>query len=343
VTLVEGKYVYVRGVSDRYSNTTLNGAALTSTEPEKKSFAFDMFPSELLENANVLKSFTPDLPGNFAGGLVQLNTIDFPSGRSFKVSGSQGFNDYVTFKNNGMLDVAGGSGDWLGMDDGGRSTPSDLPVDRLGMNQLLRDVRSGDPDAIARMDNIGRSFNNGNWKTGQATATPNGSMSMTYTDVLSIGEDDQIGVVASANYGASFQNNSMVRGGVLANPNDYLFSRPVALAGVVLPILPIALASQRRSHSRTPSTAPPTLITSTCQAKTSRRASNNVCSASSTSRSSSTQVRLPVNTTSEPGTTCLWTGVSVTPIPADTSRISDVCSFCATRQTAVCRCSQPST
>ena len=223
VTLVEGKYVYVRGVSDRYSNTTLNGAALTSTEPDKKSFAFDMFPSELLENANVLKSFTPDLPGNFAGGLVQLNTIDFPSGRSFKVSGSQGFNDYVTFKNNGMLDVAGGSRDWLGMDDGGRALPADLPTDRLGMNQLLRDVRSGDPDAIARMDNIGRSFNNGNWKTGQATATPNGSMSMTYTDVLNVGENDQIGIVASANYGASFQNNSMVRGGVLSNPNDYLF------------------------------------------------------------------------------------------------------------------------
>ena len=223
VTLVDGKYVYVRGVSDRYSNTTLNGAALTSTEPDKKSFAFDMFPSELLENANVVKSFTPDLPGNFAGGLVQLNTIDFPSGRSFKVSGSQGFNDYVTFKNNGFLNVAGGSGDWLGMDDGSRSMPTDLPSDRLGMNQLLRDVRAGDPDAVARLDNIGRSFNNGNWRTSQTTATPNGSMSMTYTDIINLNEDDQIGLVASANYGTSFQSNSMVRGGVAANPNDYLF------------------------------------------------------------------------------------------------------------------------
>ena len=223
VTLVDGKYVYVRGVSDRYSNTTLNGAALSSTEPDKKSFAFDMFPSELLENANVLKSFTPDLPGNFAGGLVQLNTIDFPSGRSFKVSGSQGFNDYVTFKNNGMLDVAGGSTDWLGMDDGSRALPADLPADRQGMNQLLRDVRAGNQDAIQQLDNIGRSFNNNNWKTGQATATPNGSMAMTYTDIVNIGDDDQLGIVASANYGTSFQNNSMVRGGVLANPNDYLF------------------------------------------------------------------------------------------------------------------------
>lgn len=223
VTLVDGKYVYVRGVSDRYSNTTLNGAALSSTEPDKKSFAFDMFPSELLENANVLKSFTPDLPGNFAGGLVQLNTIDFPSATSFKISGSQGFNDFVTFKNAGFLQTSGGSQDWLGIDDGGRSLPTGLPSDRLGMNQLLRDVRAGKTDAIAQLDGIGRSFNNSNWQTNQTTATPNGSLGLTYTDIVSFGESDQLGIVASANYGTSFQNNAMVRAGILANPNDYMF------------------------------------------------------------------------------------------------------------------------
>ena len=77
VTLVGDKFVYVRGVSDRYNNTTLNGAGLATTEPDKRSFAFDMFPSEFLQSANVAKSFTPDLPGNFVGGLVQLNTVDF--------------------------------------------------------------------------------------------------------------------------------------------------------------------------------------------------------------------------------------------------------------------------
>lgn len=228
VTLVEGKYVFVRGTSDRYSNTTLNGSALTSTEPDKKSFAFDMFPSELLENANIIKSFTPDLPGNFAGGLVQLNTIDFPLGTSLKLSASQGFNDYVTFKGNGFMNTAGGGTDWMGVDDGSRSLPSGFPTDRLEMNQLLRDVKnSSDPAlqaaAISKLDGIGRDFQNNNWNTGTETVAPNGSIALTYTDIFSMGEVDQLGLVASANYGSSWQNNRMVRGGVLSNPQDYLY------------------------------------------------------------------------------------------------------------------------
>jgi TonB-dependent receptor len=224
VTLLDGKYVYVRGVSDRYSNTTLNGAALTSTEPDRKAFAFDMFPTELLENANVVKSFTPDLPGNFAGGLVQLNTIDFPSGRGLKVSASQGFNDFVTFKGNGFFKAGSVSGDNFGMGASGRAMPSGFPADRLEMNQLLRDVRAGNADAIARMDGFGRNFNNGNWNSSAETVTPNGGMSLTYTDVVAISDTQEIGFVASGNYGTSWQNNSIVRAGVLSNPKDYLFN-----------------------------------------------------------------------------------------------------------------------
>ncbi len=223
VTLLDGKYVYVRGVSDRYSNTTLNGAALTSTEPDRKAFAFDMFPTELLENANVVKSFTPDLPGNFAGGLVQLNTIDFPVGRGFKVSASQGFNDFVTFKNGGFFQAGAVSGDNVGMGASGRSLPSGFPENRLEMNQLLRDVRSGNADAIARLDGFGRTFNNGNWQSSATTVSPNGGLSLTYTDVYSIRDTQEIGFVASANYGTSWQNNAIIRAGILSNPNDYLF------------------------------------------------------------------------------------------------------------------------
>lgn len=100
VTLVGDKFVYVRGVSDRYNNTTLNGSALATTEPDKRSFAFDMFPSEFLQSANVAKSFTPDLPGNFVGGLVQLNTVDFPEGFALKASVTSSFNTNTTLKEN---------------------------------------------------------------------------------------------------------------------------------------------------------------------------------------------------------------------------------------------------
>lgn len=223
VTLLDGKYVYVRGVSDRYSNTTLNGAALTSTEPDRKAFAFDMFPTELLENANVVKSFTPDLPGNFAGGLVQLNTVDFPSSTGLKVSASQGFNDFVTFKDNAFFTAGSVAGDNFAMGSAGRALPNGFPQNRLEMNQLLRDVRSGNADAIAKMDGFGRDFNNGNWASSSSTATPNGGLSLTYTNIIPISDTQEVGFVASANYGTSWQNNVITRAGVLSNPDDFLF------------------------------------------------------------------------------------------------------------------------
>jgi outer membrane receptor protein involved in Fe transport len=231
VTLVEGKYVFVRGTSDRYSNTTLNGAALTSTEPDKKSFAFDMFPSELLESANVVKSFTPDLPGNFAGGLVQLNTIDFPAGQSLKLSGSQGGNSMVTLQRDALFSTAGGSGDALALGASQRSLPVGFPVDRPAMNVLRSEVNAGISDptnpqgqaAIGQLNSLGRTFNNNLWGTSATTAPTNGSLALTYTDVFSTGEEDQLGIVASANYGTSWQNNEIIRAGVLSNLVDRLF------------------------------------------------------------------------------------------------------------------------
>ncbi|MFM8179733.1 MAG: carboxypeptidase regulatory-like domain-containing protein, partial [Candidatus Kapaibacterium sp.] len=109
VTLVGDKFVYVRGINERYNNTTLNGASLASTENDKKAFAFDMFPAEFLQNASVVKSFTPDLPGNFAGGLVQLQTVDFPDGYAVRMSGGAGGTDNLTGRSNAFTTYSGGS------------------------------------------------------------------------------------------------------------------------------------------------------------------------------------------------------------------------------------------
>ena len=78
VTIVDNKYLQVRGSSERYNGAMLNNTSLSSTEPEKKSFAFDLFPSNLIENTVLTKSFTPDLPGDFSGGLLKISTVDFP-------------------------------------------------------------------------------------------------------------------------------------------------------------------------------------------------------------------------------------------------------------------------
>ena len=78
VAVVEGKFAVVRGLSDRYNLTVLNGGEIPTADPYRKSAQLDMFPSEVLETVVVSKTFTPDLPGGFSGALVDLRTKAFP-------------------------------------------------------------------------------------------------------------------------------------------------------------------------------------------------------------------------------------------------------------------------
>ncbi|MEO7310514.1 MAG: TonB-dependent receptor [Chitinophagaceae bacterium] len=122
----EGKYLVVRGLADRYNIAMLNGVLLSSTEPDRKTFSFDIFPSTIIDNIIMNKAFVPELPGEWAGGLVQVNTKDIPSSNFFNVQIGTGFNsatigsDFYKYK--------GGKTDFLGLDDGARATPDGLPL-----------------------------------------------------------------------------------------------------------------------------------------------------------------------------------------------------------------------
>jgi len=222
VTLVDGKYVFVRGVSDRYSNTTLNGTSLTSTEPDKKSFAFDMFPAELLENVNIAKSFTPDLPGNFVGGLVQLNTIDFPSGFSFKVTTGLTSNDYVTNHSAQFIASPGGGTDWLGLDDGTRAIPTNMP-DPNEFLALRTAVNARDAEATERWLGLMNDFNPTGFKREMQTAPFAGKLSISHTNTFEVGEESQVGLVASLNYNNGYGINRMSRTGIQSDGESLLF------------------------------------------------------------------------------------------------------------------------
>ena len=123
LSVVDDKFVFIRGVTDRYNITMLNGVSVSSTDTDvdKKSFSYDLIPAELLSNTVVTKSATPNLPGDFSGGAVQMNTLDFPSRRIFKLTVGGSYNTAVS--NEDILTSAGGSRDWLGRDDGTRALP----------------------------------------------------------------------------------------------------------------------------------------------------------------------------------------------------------------------------
>lgn len=155
-SVIGGKYVYVRGLGERYSATSLNGAELPSADPDKKSFQLDLFPSSLLDNINTVKTFTPDKPGTFTGGLVDVTMKTFPEKFEFQFSGSTSYNSQVTGNNDFFLPNGGGT-DWFGFDDGTRSIPDILSNPDVQIPSYTS-VRS--KEEALQLDAMSKSFNN---------------------------------------------------------------------------------------------------------------------------------------------------------------------------------------
>ncbi len=97
-TIQDNKFVVVRGLGDRYNNARLDNSSLPSTEPNRKAFSFDIVPSNLVDNIVISKTATPDLPGDFAGGSIQIVTKDMPSSNFFTINLGSGWNSQSTFK-----------------------------------------------------------------------------------------------------------------------------------------------------------------------------------------------------------------------------------------------------
>ncbi len=128
VSVVDNKFAVVRGLAERYSNTLLNGVELPSPEPLKKIVPLDLFPSSLLESIVVSKTATPDRPGDFAGGSVEVTTKEFPEERVAEGSLSVGYGSQATFRSLAQLPQRGI--DWLGFDAAQRrQMPSSAGVD----------------------------------------------------------------------------------------------------------------------------------------------------------------------------------------------------------------------
>ena len=118
LTLVDGKFIYVRGLGERYSSTQLNGMGVPSPDPTRSVVPLDLFPSDIIESLNVQKSFSPDMPAHFGGGNVNIRTKSIPSEFVFKLSGGV---DYNTNNSTDGFFYSGGGDDWTGRDDGTRA------------------------------------------------------------------------------------------------------------------------------------------------------------------------------------------------------------------------------
>lgn len=195
VTIQDDKFVIVRGLNERYNASYLNESPLPSTESDKKAFAFDLFPSNMLDNIVVNKTATPDMPSEFAGGIVKVNTKSIPEKNFVSFSAGVGYNTITTGKD--KITYEGGKLDKFGFDDGSRDLPGQVP------DYKEKSTWIANPEQ-ARMATY---FKN-DWAYNTTKFTPNSSAQFATGYNLKLKEKDFLGVIFSLGYSSnqSFYN-----------------------------------------------------------------------------------------------------------------------------------------
>ena len=208
ITITDGRFVVVRGLSERYNSVLINGAYAPSFEANKRSFSFDAIPSGMIDNIIIFKSPAPELPADFSGASINIVTKEVADKNVFRISYGTKVVQNTTFKKD-FQKYDGGKYDFLGFDDGTRDFPSELPsVNR--MNELYRWPNL--PTYYMRMDSlqtISRAFNK-YWNTHTITAIPDQNFAATLERRFVIGKAS-LGNVTSLGYKFSNDYQEIVR------------------------------------------------------------------------------------------------------------------------------------
>ncbi|NND08012.1 MAG: TonB-dependent receptor [Saprospiraceae bacterium] len=204
-TISGGKYVYIRGLGDRYSLSQLNGMVIPSADPYRNSAQLDLIPTNLLDNIITSKTFTPDLPGTFTGGSVDIKTKSFPEQKTLTFAVSAGYNRQNNLISD-FLSYDGGKNDYWGYDDGTRDLPSiynDARVQELGiLEQSLfprpRDGRAGAGEMANLTDRVIRESNN-NFTSNNAGTPLDHGFSFSYGNKYDMG-NNALGVILTGSF-----------------------------------------------------------------------------------------------------------------------------------------------
>lgn len=197
--LQDGRFAVIRGLNDRYNTALVNGFMLSSTEPDRRAFSFDIFPSALLDNLLIYKTAAPDLPGEFAGGAIILNTRDIPEKNYLQASVSAGYNTLTTFQP--FQKAPGSSTDWTGMDDGTRKLPAAMPATRQEYLALTPENRY----------DIARTFSNSWTPSAAVQARPNYSAQITGGVLKEMSNAKSLGATFGLTYNNSLRFQEMNR------------------------------------------------------------------------------------------------------------------------------------
>ena len=203
LSVSDGKFVFVRGLGERYSSTEVDGVRIASPEQNKRVVPLDLVPAALLDNIVVQKTYTADRPGEFGGGDVQVRTKDFPGNRTTSFSISQGYTEGVTFRQ--RLTYAASRADIFGFGASSRAIP-DAVRDVAGSRPLFESANPYLGFPRATLAAVARSFPN-IWSPHSARAIPNGGYSATYGDEFKL-LGRPFGVIVSGSLSRSFDEQT---------------------------------------------------------------------------------------------------------------------------------------
>lgn len=216
LTLVGGKYVYVRGLGERYSGVQMNNFSLPSPEPSRRVVPLDLFPTAIMESIVVQKSYSPDLSAEFGGGIIQLKTKTIPDSFFLKSTIStnyEGHGDYLTYQGGGL--------DWLGIDDGTRKLPQSIK-DKIILGKKLEVNVAGFDGGVSseELKAMGQDFTN---KYNATQGTERSLPGLSITSGNSWGREDfKFGISGSFLYGQTINGFERVNKNFSVGLNEKL-------------------------------------------------------------------------------------------------------------------------
>jgi hypothetical protein len=221
VSVVDGRFVFVRGLGDRYSQTLLNGSNLPSPEPDKRAVPVDLFPANLLDSLAISKTYSPDFPGEFAGGSLLIRTVDVPDKPFFTLGADLKYRNGTTLRD--FKTYHGGNLDMFAVDDGTRALPDEVPQDKVvggtGAGGLTDD----------EIQTIARSFTD-IWSGQTVTAPFDHKVAISFGERWGAPGDGSLGIVGALNWANKYltirdeKRRIIVNEGTPENPKPVVFS-----------------------------------------------------------------------------------------------------------------------
>jgi TonB-dependent receptor len=227
-SIQEGKFAVIRGMNDRYNAGYLDGALLPSTEADRKAFAFDAVPANLIDNLQIIKAGSPELSGDFGGGIIRINTKAVPENLTQNISIGGQIHDLTTSKN--FLEFKSYSGENLNFLNSQRDLPSIAP------NSLKSTTSFPTTDEARKFADISKTFNN-DWTNETVKAPLNTRFSYSLGFPIKLSETSKLGMIVALNYSdtrrfSQAKVNSFDGSGQTAGFTDNLYLRNITDGGI---------------------------------------------------------------------------------------------------------------